>query len=605
MAYKDKKESKKPKVRPKLDTATKRLMVACLLRYDKAMRAVLPFLKVEDFRESEKTYALLWKIASKAYKENSVLPDRDIMRAEVKDVLKNTPDYFTIEERQELSRFLKFAYNDKFKETDPEKAEEKIRWATSTLKLFLEERIAEQVKENLSANRILPSDFLSMMEGATKRAGQVKVLTPAKIEPLFPEDWEPKGINLRKTGMVFDLFFGGGEAPGELYGFLAPYGSCKTLMGVQKCVDGAIAEGAMNRAETGDGVFRPQFFFSYEAPVADELRFRTLAYAAKVPRSRLESMTSWKDLSTSSDLSTLQPYEKKRYKDHLAAGKEIPGELERVRHYMTSLNDYLVFVDMSSFSEQSDSSVGSGGVSEIQMILESRCEELERILKPKGYKAVEPYQVWVDYLGLLTSRYMNANNIEYGELRHYLKSMMADCKRLIARPFNCPVYVNHQLSGEANARRAGTVSKHTDAAESKSFAENADFCVCVGVPQMMPEDKTEEVYLDMEGNQVRQVRQLCIFNCSKHRRSPPTHSEVVMIDGTYSRISNEDLDYVVDPIRNRITEKSNWQAVNEGSANAHGKSSNGGDQGIKIPQETNPAVRKLKNVGSAYGAEPE
>ena len=96
----------------------------------------------------------------------------------------------------------------------------------------------------------------------------------------------------------------------------------------------------------------------------------------------------------------------------------------------------------------------------------------------------------------------------------------------IAAELECPVWLVHQLSGKANEKGPGAFYDYTDSAESKSFAENLDFCFVIGKPN---------------------AENLCQLTCPKHRRTGNFPTQVVRIDGERSCLLWTKGKYVIDP----------------------------------------------------------
>jgi hypothetical protein len=125
-------------------------------------------------------------------------------------------------------------------------------------------------------------------------------------------------------------------------------------------------------------------------------------------------------------------------------------------------------------------------------------------------------------------------------LRHYITGAPLKAKHKIAEKFNTYVFLFHQLSGKANDRSPSVSMHHTDAAESKSFAENLDFCLCVST-------------LNSDNR--------CGVDCTKHRRTGPKPSVVVQVDGNYNQVKDTDGVYIRDPLDGTIRLASEVHAV--------------------------------------------
>ncbi len=333
----------------------------------------------------------------------------------------------------------------------------------------------------------------------------------------FPAGWDKApSLKVFSTGIsVFDRFLGGGHKGGETCLFMGPYGSCKTTVAVMGLVEGARQAAALTAEPDWDGREALSVIISYETPV-EELRERCLSYAALIPRHRAERVISGGEgldfLSTSDHLLA---YEKRLFKAKLQAGEPVRGERERAEEAVELLNRHAAFLDMSGADPQ-QRGAGNGYVPEVVRALEN---ELRR--RKNACLRV----VWVDYLGAMAKRHIEASERDYSDLRHLVSGGVLHLNAQVAMPFRCPVWVTHQLSGAVNARGPTAKMHHTDAAEAKNVAENASFAIVTGNVN---------------------DSQLCVFDCTKHRRQPPRSQAVVRVDGRFNRVMDVSGKYVVD-----------------------------------------------------------
>ena len=93
----------------------------------------------------------------------------------------------------------------------------------------------------------------------------------------------------------------------------------------------------------------------------------------------------------------------------------------------------------------------------------------------------------------------------------------------------------HQLSGQANQKGSAAKVYHTDAAESKSFAENLDFAFVIGAVNDLG---------------------LCQINATKHRRTADCPAAIVRVRGEMSRVEGTGNKYAIDPYTHTIQESS-------------------------------------------------
>jgi hypothetical protein len=125
-------------------------------------------------------------------------------------------------------------------------------------------------------------------------------------------------------------------------------------------------------------------------------------------------------------------------------------------------------------------------------------------------------------------------------MRFHIARFGMECKRELAVNFKCPVWVFHQLTGEANKRTSGTQQHYTDAAESKSFAENLVFCFALGT-----KDESNDTLL---------------LTCSKARRAKVGPPPLLMIEGKFYRLVPAS-DYFYNTKTKRVEPKSVFVAT--------------------------------------------
>ena len=158
---------------------------------------------------------------------------------------------------------------------------------------------------------------------------------------------------------------------------------------------------------------------------------------------------------------------------------------------------------------------GSGYIPEI-------AERIKEPATPPGNGARRV--IVVDYVGAM------ANDIwpqQTGQnaLRHVVADAPLMAANMLASEFGCPVWLVHQLSGEANRRAPGSKYHHTDAAEARNFGENVDFAFIIG-----------------SSNQL-DLRQLA---CTKHRRTSARAATVLRMHLDGGSLEHVGDKYVID-----------------------------------------------------------
>jgi len=140
----------------------------------------------------------------------------------------------------------------------------------------------------------------------------------------------------------------------------------------------------------------------------------------------------------------------------------------------------------------------------------------------------------------MVKRQLAASGADSSDLRHRITETALMSSNMLAKPFSCPVWLIHQLSGVANASfKPGARLHHTDSAESKSFAENLDFAFVIGNLN--------------EKNQGQ-------IACTKHRRAPSKAARVIEVDGDFNTVISRD-DLYIDPARMMVVDRDIAQTV--------------------------------------------
>lgn len=523
------------KRRPVLAESKKELMMTVLLRNEDAYKATREILKPEHFGEFDRGYALTWHIAGDFFTDHDALPEFEILKAEVEAACESNPTLLNDAEYDKLSDFLSFAFDKDSFDRDVTTDRANGDWAIKTAKKFLDERLAARMKEAIQSKDMIPVNLPEVMSRFAAEAEQIAaVSTEVDFDP-FADNWhQTASIKLFSTGIpIFDNFLGGGHAPGEVYGLMGPYGSCKTTMASMLVVEGAKAFYEEHLLDPSQPP-KIAFVVCYEARKA-EMRNRTLGYAAKIRRSTLESLDPEKSLELAgfSTSGKLKKYEKRMWRKDIANGKNVKGELDRALAVMPWLRRHMVILDMTGHETKG---VGNNGVKEIAQVITNVCRQR----KARCGVAV------VDYIGAMVKRYMAGNEIDTSELRHLIGSAPLTLKSQVADVFDCPVWALHQLSGEANSYGSAVLADHTNAAEAKNFGENLDFNLVVSKPQ--------------------DVDAVALLGCTKHRRQPGKTHAIIQVDGAMNRILGADAKFMLNAHMKKIMRIEDYNKIPESSA---------------------------------------
>lgn len=513
-------------------------MMSVLCRNKTAYEKAVAYVQPERHFANDPVLQVLWEsIANSVDVASGDMPAQTQLMDAISAAQDARPDIITDADVGRLNDLLEFAYDERTWGDYPVNSAYWTKVATSTLYRYLEEQTAQEVRDRVKTRTAVPSDLPTFMDSFKDDMARLKGLKGNTVnhrledgtdswKQLVQLDFSPVGIPF------FDKFLGNGQVAGEVYGFLGPYGSCKTTVSVMLAAEAARANyrdyrkaiSELGSHEEDEPRPKMSFLITYEDGKRELLQ-RVLGYVAQVPRDTMEN-TAFLDMSTSDNL---RDYEKKMFKSEIANGEPYMGEQERLDHAMGWLNNHLCIIDMT------EEGFGSGGVREIAMIIEQLLHETSS----------DCGSVIIDYAGMLVKRMMMAGTVtgsfdDASMLRHHLSGVPGAVKSQIADKFNCVAWVMHQLSGAANARGPAAKLDHTDAAEARNFAENLNFCFVVGKP-------TSD--------------NLLVMSCTKHRRRPPRDSIIVRVDGGMNQVIDADNHYVLVKNRNQIVSRDDFDRV--------------------------------------------
>ena len=222
----------------------------------------------------------------------------------------------TDEQVEDADEFIDWAYGTPMKEFEH-------RVGMAYLRRLLEENVYRQLQRQVSSSDI-DEDLPELLKSSQIEMEKIQSVSSGRIPLLFQDglgSMEP--LSVETTGLsFFDKYMNGGQADSEVYGFLGPYGTCKTLIGVQLCMERAKWE--QSRMAEGETIPRI-YLVAYEESM-QSLKIRCLSYLAGIPRDTLEKF----DVDTLSTSDELKSYERRRFASQLANGKKVLGERERL-----------------------------------------------------------------------------------------------------------------------------------------------------------------------------------------------------------------------------------------------------------------------------------
>lgn len=534
MAKKKRSNREEMPLRARVDANRIERMLAVCIQNPDVFAKVREHLNADTLRQVAVYYPLVWNTACAYFNEHGHLPDYGEMEQDIQTAIVADDSMFDDDEVESLNTFIGWAYDPDTFSRGVTSDETYAETALATLRQWLEEQIERERADLTAESPGMPKNMPALLHTFDERHERVATLTTkgsgeTPYKDPFVGDWtEDVDTPVWSTGVdFFNRFLGGGQAPGEVYGLLGPYGSCKTTLICQLACEAAKTFAAEAEAPDWNGVHKVAYIISYEATFR-ELRMRTLGYTARIARSSMDAMRGeFKRLSVSSNL---RPYERKMFAREIQAGNRVLGEQLRAKRAVRFLNRHLGFFDLTG-GKDSPPNAGVGGINEIAY-------HIKRDLKRRGNSVCG--WIGIDYTGTMIRKQMMASEIPNTELRHLITHAPYETKVRLAEPYSSPVWLLHQLSGQANAKGTTAALDHTDAAESKSFGENVDFSFIVTKPNH---------------------DQMGICYCTKHRRQKAREAEVIRINGNMNRVESTNGHYVIDPTSRAIISRGERNSI--------------------------------------------
>lgn len=511
----------KPVTRARLTDTVVAQLLAVLSNNLEAFEVARPGLRWQFVDTFDPAFGLWLRVLYSYYDEHQALPSFDVMHVEIQHALNTWPNLLNADQIKHLNENIEWAYDpSSFSRplTDPSMTS----WAISRVKQFMEEQLVDDFRSSIYEDSgAMPSDLPGLIENFQLQSDAIRSVSGNSSFMLFPDDWDRRvKVNATTTGLPFlDCFMDGGHAPGEVYGVLGPYGSCKTTMAVQLAVEAAIRFHGEASCEGYDGKPKIAFIVSYEE-AGDDMRNRVLGCAARIARSSISNMNSKEDLSRSDNL---LPYERRLFAKKLENGEPVEGEYERAERYLRILNQHLVVLELTGNAPEAKGA-GGGWTGEIKAMISA-------VLRNRNAKCG---LVIVDYVGAMIEQHIAANNLPDDQRRILIKRTPIRMRHDVAGTFKCPVWLMHQLSGEANSKAIKSPAAaidHTESAECKAFGENLVFAIVVGMP-------------NTDG--------MTVIACTKYRRARRMEPRVILLDGAMYCIKDTNGAYVVDTDSRKI-----------------------------------------------------
>lgn len=254
---------------------------------------------------------------------------------------------------------------------------------------------------------------------------------------------------LKPTNVRFvDRLLGGGTKPAGVYGILSPTGVGKSMLA---CM--IVADSATGGSVFDENITRPAgqwVWFDFHNRHA-ESHARLLSHAARISRNQAR----YRDL-TPEDYENL-PESMLPKMD----GKLMPAET-RVQCAIECINRQLLLItDDDERNHAQELATPAGIASSLHWHSQTR--------PVAGIVIDGAPNVW----------YGVPDATDLSEREFLQRFVEHDCRRM-AKHFQCPVWVTHQISGAASCAPPTSSLSHRDAARCKTFANSLDACLVMG-----------------------------------------------------------------------------------------------------------------------------
>jgi hypothetical protein len=485
-------------------------MLSYALRNESFFKIASSVLKPEDFSEAHELHGVVWSCVLDYHENFQALPTYDEIGCEFEQRIVDFVSDYASEEMDNLSDWLNqtFDYDGDF-ETN-----KFVRQARTILREYLEDLASEKMRSELGRGGSV--DLENYVEKLRTKSRRIAMVVDEAVPDSFPPGWSEEELSPTRdtTIPVVNMMLDGGDAPGEAYGFVAPFGTCKTTFAIQMAVGRAELARCVWQQSNRELPLGMVYYFYYEGQ-AVQIRSRVLTFGAKIRKDRLRNLRELNGPGQYDD------YEREVFRDLFDAGVPVPSEQQRIRRLTNAMNDNLRLVNMVG-TDRENPGRGCGYTTEISRVIEQDLEQRREKLKTDVY--VEA--VIIDYVGAMVERAETVNNWSDNKCRQYVEKAPFHAINDIATPLQTPVWLLHQLSGQANSYSPGRVPDGTETKGSKSFKENLDFLIVSGS---------------------KNAQSQCCWRADKARRFVESaRPEVMQIDGEMARVYSVSEDFTLD-----------------------------------------------------------
>lgn len=520
-------KGKKPVGPPRRKTVTPSQtwkIFKALARAQTAFASCRAILTPEVARSISDVYYAYYSVLCDFYDANGGLPSFQFLKDGVDEFVAAHPELLTEHEQEELIELVDQAWSEGPEHEAQAEDPACIKFLIGQVKLLYQDHVARKIRDTLvdDAMGLVPLDMTAVLSEYQSKIQQSQSMGGHAVVELFPPGWENQEPPvLRPLGVdLFDQYMGGGLGDGEVMLFIAPTGSCKSVV---TCMMAALFSKQCQQIHAAMNFVGPAptvLLVSYEEPV-EELRVRILAILARIPRDRacLPLHKLYDTFMPDEQKHNLDWYERKEFADqilnpNLAGAK---SERQRVKEAAEQIKHYIRIIPFTGKERlERGGDFGCGGVQEIVSNIAMFRREL----------AIIPYFILIDHLAAMVANMQeNTPKVDAFWLRNTLKNTPRLLQQHLAQPLGCPVFLTHQVAGAACRMQPTTAIDHTFGEDCKSVAQYCNFAFWAG--------------------NVGVKDSMTLFGCSKHRRNKPMENSRVFVDGAYNRIKDVSKQYVV------------------------------------------------------------
>lgn len=254
---------------------------------------------------------------------------------------------------------------------------------------------------------------------------------------------------LQPTNVRFvDRLLGGGTKPVGVYGILSPTGVGKSMLACMIAADSATGGSVFDDTTSRPTGLWVWFDFHNQGPPCRE---RLVSHAARISRDQVFQQ----DLS-------VEDYESSYMKMLPQVDGQVMPAAERRRRATECINRQLQLIAQDPDDIPVLEFATPVGIA-MQLHSLSQQRSIEGVV--------------IDGVPNVWNRVADATNLSE---REFLQRFVERDCRIIAKRFQCPVWVTHQISGAASSAPPTAPLSHRDAARCKTFADSLDACLVMG-----------------------------------------------------------------------------------------------------------------------------